>query len=139
MSQEKVGKHTGSCHCGTVRFEVELDASSAGRCNCSACTKTGVTGGIVKPAAFKLLSGESSLSMYEWGPKISKRYFCKHCGVHCFARGHLKEVGGDYVSVNYNVLDGVELSALELNYWDGRHDNWQAGTRKNPWPILTNP
>ena len=23
-----------------------------------------------------------------------------------------------------------------LRYWDGRHDNWYAGTRDEPWPIF---
>jgi hypothetical protein len=137
MDASNVKRHAGSCHCGSVRFEVEIDASAASRCNCSACTKTGVTGSIVKPDAFRLVAGEDSLGVYEWGAKISKRFFCTHCGVHCFARGHLAEVGGDYVSVNFNALDGVELSALKLAFWDGRHDNWQAGTRATPWPILT--
>jgi hypothetical protein len=136
MDPEKVKKHQGSCHCGAVRYEAEIDAGSASRCNCSTCTKTGVTGGIVKPSSFVLVAGEDHLGVYEWGPKISRRFFCKRCGVHCFARGHLAEVGGDYVSVNYNTLDEVELSALKLTYWDGRHDNWQAGTRSTPWPIL---
>ena len=26
--------HTGGCHCGAIRYEVELDASRGGRCNC---------------------------------------------------------------------------------------------------------
>jgi hypothetical protein len=128
--------HTGSCHCGAVRFEARADARGASRCNCSTCTKTGITGGITKPDAFTLLSGEEALTAYEWGPKISKRFFCKHCGVHCFARGHLAEVGGDYVSVNFNCLDDVDLSAVELRYWDGRHNNWHAGTRDRPWPTF---
>ena len=93
------------------------------------------TGVLIKPDAFHLLSGEDALSTYEWGYKISKRYFCKHCGVHCFARGHLEEVGGDYVSINANVLDGVEVHMLPLRHWDGRHDNWEGGVRPQPWPI----
>jgi hypothetical protein len=133
----KTKKHPGSCHCGAVRFEVTIDASAASRCNCTVCTKTGVTGGIVKPSAFVLLSGEESLSVYEWGAKISKRFFCKHCGVHCFGRGHLAEVGGDYVSVNFHCLDDVELQEVKLTYWDGRHDNWQVGPRPTPWPIFS--
>jgi hypothetical protein len=40
-------KHTGSCHCGAVRFEVDADVKKgASRCNCLH----------VKPAAFRLLS-----------------------------------------------------------------------------------
>jgi hypothetical protein len=129
--------HAGSCHCGAVRFEVELDLSEGGsRCNCSICTKLGPLAKIVKPEAFRLLAGETHLSRYEWGGKISQRFFCKHCGVFCFGRGHLAEVGGDYVSVNLNCLDGVELGTLDVVYWDGRHERWDAGPRKTPWPIL---
>jgi hypothetical protein len=97
----------------------------------------GQTGSVVKPGAFSLLSGEGSLGTYEWGHKISKRYFCRNCGIHCFARGHLAELGGDYVSVNLNCLDDAELSDVKVTYWDGRHDNWQAGTRSTPWPMLS--
>jgi hypothetical protein len=127
-------KHLGSCHCGDVRFEVDIDASTGGRCNCTVCTKTSVTGGIVKPAAFTLVSDESKLATYEWASKMSKRYFCKHCGVHCFGRGHLEQLGGDFVSVNLNCLDDIDVRDLSLVFWDGRHDNWQAGPRKEPWP-----
>jgi hypothetical protein len=133
---EGTQKYRGSCHCGAVRFEVEADlAAGASKCNCSVCTKISQLGAIFKPGAFTLLAGESDLGEYQWGAKISRRFFCKHCGVHCFARGHLEQVGGDYVSINYNCLDGVELVDLKVTYWDGRHDNWAAGKRDTPWPI----
>jgi len=130
----------GSCHCGAVKFEVEAEpARGASRCNCSVCTKLGALGSIVKPAAFKLLSPEAGLGVYEWGAKISKRYFCKACGTHCFGRGYLVEVGGDYVSFSYNAIDDFEIGELSVIHWDGRHNNWQAGPRKQPFPILTAP
>jgi hypothetical protein len=128
-------KHTGGCHCGAVRFEVELDASTGTMCNCSICTKLATVGAIVKPAAFQLVSGEADLSTYEWGHRVGHRKFCKHCGVHCFAPGHLDVLGGDYVSVNLNCLDDFDLSRVKLGYWDGRHDNWQVGPRPTPWPV----
>jgi hypothetical protein len=128
--------HRGGCHCGAVRFEVEIDpAQAASRCNCSICTKVAPTGGMVKPAAFELLSGEDSLSFYEWGAKMSRRAFCSKCGVHCFGAGSLAELGGDFVSVNLNTLDDVDPALLNPKYWDGRHDNWHAGPRATPWPV----
>jgi hypothetical protein len=133
---DKVEKHLGSCHCGAVRFAVELDVQTATRCNCSICTKISSVGGLVKPAAFELLSGQADLGMYEWGSKAGKRFFCKHCGIHCYGSGHVAELGGDFVSVNVNCLDDVDPATLPIRHWDGRHDNWQAGPRKEPWPIF---
>jgi hypothetical protein len=132
--------HKGSCHCGAVKFEVELEEGKPGsRCNCSICTKTNVFSALGKPSSMSLLAGEENLAVYEWGAKISKRYFCKTCGVACFGKGHLAEVGGDYVSVNLNCLDDLDPSTLEAVHWDGRHNNWEGGPRPAPWPIFTPP
>jgi hypothetical protein len=131
-------KHSGGCHCGAVRYEVTLDASHGSRCNCSICTKVAQLGAMVKPDAFRVIAGEESISRYVWGGKISTRHFCKHCGVHCFGSGHLAELGGDFVSVNLNTLDEIDPSRVEVVYWDGRHDNWQAGPRPSPWPVELN-
>lgn len=128
-------KLQGSCHCGAIKFEVDVDPTKGGRCNCSICQKIGPLGAIVKPDAFKLLAGKESIGTYEWGAKISKRSFCKNCGVHCFGEGHLAEVGGDFVSVNMNTLDNFDPSTVAVTYWDGRHNNWDAGPRKTAWPV----
>ena len=130
-------KHLGTCHCGAVRFAAALDLEQgASRCNCSVCTKIATTAAFAKPAAFTLLSDDAALGVYEWGARISRRYFSLTCGVHCFARGDLPELGGAYVSVNVNALEGVEPAAVKVSYWDGRHDNWVAGPRATPWPIV---
>ncbi|HVU02459.1 MAG TPA: GFA family protein [Polyangiaceae bacterium] len=130
-------RHSGSCHCGAVRFTVVADLAEGGaRCNCSICTKLGAFGKIVKPEAFELVAGEGALATYEWGAKISKRHFCKHCGVFCFGNGFLAEVGGAFVSVNLNCVDDANLHDLPTVHWDGRHDNWQSGPRREPYPIF---
>jgi|SRR6478609_885073 len=126
----------GSCHCGAVRFKVQAaPAQGASRCNCTVCTKLAVLGSIVKPDAFELLTPDAEMGEYRWGSKMATRYFCKVCGTHCFGKGHLPALGGDFVSFNYNVIDELEISELPVVYWDGRHNNWQAGTAKQPWPI----
>jgi hypothetical protein len=130
-------KYTGGCHCGQVRFEVELDLSGGGgMCNCTVCTKISPISAITKPEAFRQLAGEDSLSTYEWGGRISRRKFCKHCGVHCFAFGHLAELGGDYVGINLNCIDDFDRGTIAISYWDGRHNNWEGGMRSTPWPVL---
>ena len=128
--------YEGTCHCGAVRFQVEADLSrGAGRCNCSICTRVAQLGVLVKPEAFRLLAGEEALSFYEWGQKISRRYFCRHCGIHCFGRGSLPELGGAFVSANLNCVDALDPGQMTAFYWDGRHDNWEAGPRDAPWPV----
>jgi hypothetical protein len=128
--------HSGGCHCGAVRFEVELDLGApVSRCNCSICTKINQSGRIVKPSAFRVTQGADQLSRYDlsWAP--NHRAFCKRCGIQLYGAGHIPEMGGDFVSVNVQCLDGIEPLHLTYEYWDGRHDNWMAGTRPAPWPM----
>src|SRR5581483_2559783 len=108
-------KHIGSCHCGAVKFEAELDLSKgAGHCNCSICTKLGGMRSFCKPSQFALLTDRAALGAYEWGYKIAKRFFCKTCGIHVFGEGHLEELGGDYVSINVLCLDDIDPSDVTV-------------------------
>ncbi len=137
MTETNLKTYTGGCHCGAIRYEVTIDFAgrAPSRCNCTICHKLGRTGALVKPEAFRLLKGEHDLGEYIWGSRVGAYVFCKHCGVHAFSRGHLDILGGDFVSVNVNCLDEVDSNQLPLEYWDGRHDNWAAGSRNTPWPI----
>ena len=120
--------HQGSCHCGTVRFEAELDlASGTGKCNCSICTKKRSWSMIVKPEAFRLLSGGDNLGDYQFGTRSGHHRFCKTCGCAPFGDGHVPEIGGDYVGIAINCLDDVtdeELAAVPVHYANGRDNAW---------------
>jgi len=128
--------HQGSCHCGAVRFEADLDLSTgATMCNCTVCQKLGVLGKHCKPHELRVLAGEDKLAVYEWGGRVAQRYFCKTCGAHPFARGDVPALGGAFAAVNVNCLDDVDPGTLTVGYWDGRHNNWQAGMSAKPWPL----
>jgi hypothetical protein len=120
--------YTGSCHCGAVRFEADLDLSQGtGKCNCSICTKTRNWGVSIKPDAFRLISGEDAQSDYQFGTLSSHHLFCRHCGVRTFGKGYVEQMGGAYVSISLASLDGVdpaELIDAPVNYCDGRNNAW---------------
>jgi hypothetical protein len=82
---------------------------------------------IVKPDAFRLLSGEADLTDYQFGSNSTHHLFCKNCGVKPFGRGYVEEMGGAFYAVNVACLDNIsdeELANLPVQYMDGRNDNW---------------
>lgn len=121
--------YRGSCHCGEVRFEADLDlATPASRCNCSYCSKSRAWGMTVKPDAFRLLTDENAVKDYRFNTRTGQHLFCARCGLSAFGRGDVPALGGKFVSVNVACLDDVApetLAAIPRIYCDGLHDNWQ--------------
>lgn len=115
----------GSCHCGAVSFEAELDLTQPSfRCNCSICRRNRFWAAIALSDGFRLLSGESDLTQYLFNTKKNEHYFCKHCGVRCFGIGNDTPMGKMY-GVNLGCLENVteeELSRIPITYVDGLHD-----------------
>ncbi|MGZ8452002.1 MAG: GFA family protein [Candidatus Binatia bacterium] len=121
--------YKGSCHCGVVRFEAEIDLSAATyRCNCSICSRTRFWPAVVKPEAFHLLSGETELTKYLFNSKRNEHYFCKRCGVRSFGIGNTPD-GERIYGVNLGCLEDAtseELAAAPIVYIDGKNDRQSA-------------
>lgn len=83
-------KIDGTCHCGFIAYEAEVDPEQVGLCHCTDCqTLSGSAfriGVPVPEADFKLLSGElkTYVKTAESGAKRAQR-FCPECGTHIYA------------------------------------------------------
>ncbi|HUJ28518.1 MAG TPA: GFA family protein [Myxococcales bacterium] len=119
--------YPGSCHCGAVRFEADIDLSKGTvRCNCSFCRKARAWFTTVPPESVRLLAGGEFQTRYQWkAPGQDEphlRYqFCKRCGVRTFGYG-----GDKFIFVNIGALDvdPSELAGVPIRYVDGRNDRY---------------
>jgi hypothetical protein len=113
-------KHTGSCHCGAIRFEVEAPAEvEATECNCSMCTRTGYLHLIVPQSKLRLLQGEGYITTYTFNTGVAKHTFCRICGVKPF---YVPRSNPDGYSVNVRCLDPTP-ARITIRPFDGR--NWE--------------
>jgi hypothetical protein len=120
--------HAGSCHCGAIRFEADIDlAEGSNRCNCSYCAKVRIWFAFARGADhFRLLDG-TGVSEYRWTPPgMSEPHltftFCRTCGVRTFARGDLESLGGTFHAVSVPTLDLTpeQLAGIPVRYINGR-------------------
>jgi len=123
--------YTGSCHCGAIRIEADVDISGGtGKCNCTICAKMRLWSVDAKPEVFRLIAGEGDLTDYQGNNKVAHHVFCKRCGVRPFEWVDMPNMSGSkYYNINVACLDGVdidELVAAPVTYYDGRNDNWGA-------------
>jgi hypothetical protein len=114
--------HAGGCHCGAVRFEVQLpERPPAQTCNCSICAMTGFIHLIVPQSRFRLLQGQPCLTSYRFNTGVADHLFCNACGIRSFYRPRSNPDGW---SVNARCLDDADAIELDLEPFDGR--NWEA-------------
>lgn len=124
--------HTGSCMCGTVRFEFDGEIRRFHHCHCRTCRKAHATvygsSALVDETKFQISSGEESISQYESSPgKI--RYFCKNCGTHVFARC---DRDANCVILRLGTLDG-DLSIKAIGHiWVSHKPDWYEITDDLP-------
>jgi hypothetical protein len=96
----------GSCHCGTVRFEVTLTDGlhTARRCDCSYCRMRGAVAVSAPIGGVRITSGECSLASYSFNTGVAKHYFCSVCGIYTH---HQRRSDPQQYGVNVACLEGI--------------------------------
>ncbi|KAN0096900.1 Mss4-like protein [Hyaloscypha variabilis] len=140
--------YTGGCHCGFVRYSIDLNPTDAigGKCNCSSCLSRGILiFEVLPPSSFKLHSPPSldDSRLGKYSPKGEEGsfffYFCKTCGVNvCYQARHKPDNGEPkWLRLNALSLDpdqGLDFTKFKMEYWDGKNNNWKAGPSDVPYP-----
>jgi hypothetical protein len=117
--------HTAGCHCGAVRFAFEAPARiTAHECNCSICSKSGYLHLIVPATRFRLLAGTEALAEYRFGTGVARHFFCNRCGIKSF---YVPRSNPDGISVNVRCVDEGCFEAVEIETFDGRNWEQEAG------------
>lgn len=114
----------GACHCGEVRFELDAKLARVFECSCSLCRRRGALWHGAAGRDLRIVAGEDQLSLYQFGTRTAKHYFCRHCGVAPFARPRLDP---NAWVVNVRCIDALDLSTLAVGKFDGA--DWERAAQ----------
>jgi len=107
------GPFEGRCHCGAVRFDIELQSGleSAQRCNCSYCSMTGAVTLQAQASDIDVVKGYDMLRVYTFGSHSAQHFFCAKCGVHTH---HQLRQDTKLAAVNTACLEGLSPFDFEV-------------------------
>ncbi len=111
----------GQCHCGAVRFAVDLPEglASARRCTCSLCGMRGAVAVTGRLDNFQLLSGADKLATYRFNTGVAEHHFCTNCGIYTH---HKRRSNPDQLGINVACLEGVSpFDFPEIVVMDGQN------------------
>ena len=99
-----------SCHCGVIKFQVDMNLKDLRRCNYSICSKKGFVMGSAPVDLLKIVFWKKFLSTHKWNTKVAEHYFCKICGIntHHKRRSNPSEYGYNIASI-----EGFEMSWIK--------------------------
>lgn len=108
-----------TCHCRAVELDVTLTEGleKARRCDCSFCARRGAIAVSAPIDGVKIVEGSNNLTLYQWGTKTAKHYFCKTCGIYTH---HQRRSNPNEFGVNVAILEGINPRQLgEIPWVDG--------------------
>ncbi|WP_304175840.1 GFA family protein [Phenylobacterium aquaticum] len=130
---------TGSCLCGSIRFEITGALPDIQVCHCGACRKAQggpfATNLPVTEANFRFTSGQETLRAYESSPG-KERLFCGQCGSPMFSR--TAAIPG-VVRVRAGTLDAPVAARPAVHNFVGSKADWWEITDALPQHLERKP
>lgn len=96
----------GACHCGAVVLELTLldGMKTARRCDCSYFARRGAIVVSALLGDVEIVQGAQNLTLYQWGSKTAKHWFCRTCGIYAH---HQRRSDPTQYGINVAILDGI--------------------------------
>jgi hypothetical protein len=123
--------HSGSCHCGSVSFEIDADIVEFTMCDCSLCAMRNAVMTRVHESQLTVLSGEDRLTLYRWNTNVAQHFFCRECGIYVF---HRKRAMPDHFGVNVFCLHDLDRSRVPVRPTEGKDMTVAADDPQSHWP-----
>lgn len=106
-----------TCHCGAVELRltpVNADLGDAHRCDCSFCRRRGPATISVPLPDLQVVKGADKLTLYQWGSRTAKHYFCSVCGIYTH---HRRRSNPNEYGVNLGAIQGVNPRDFDPIAW----------------------
>jgi hypothetical protein len=134
--------HTGSCHCGNLKFEFETalvpESLPLRACQCSFCRRHAALSTSDPAGSVRLtVADPTQLQRYRFGLSITDFLICRRCGVYLLAMMDID--GGRYAVLNANALDcrpAMTGEVLPMEY-GGEDEAARMARRKQRWTPVT--
>lgn len=120
-------KVNARCHCGAVKFTVELSDgyNTIRRCNCSFCRMRGAVVVSAPLSGIDVTAGKDKLTEYRFNTRAAAHYFCSVCGIYTF---HQRRSNPNQYGVNVACIEGVSpFDFTEVTVANGIHHPADGG------------
>lgn len=105
--------YAGGCHCGGVRFTIDLDLDQTNSCNCANCKKRGLIFWFALPERFRLTVGDGGTQEYLFSKRAIEYQVCAVCGAEVFFHSEMPD-GAETVAINARCIDNIDLAQLKV-------------------------
>lgn len=116
---EILSTHKASCHCGSVKLELDLPEGIVDprHCDCSICRRKGTVVASVLLSGLRVVEGEHALTLYQFNTHTAKHYFCSICGIYTH---HQRRSNPHLYGYNVGCLEGVNPFLIpNITVYDG--------------------
>ena len=105
----------GSCHCGTVTFEILENPKFVISCNCSICRRLNPVWARSDMMKITTNAPDGTTHIYQWGAKTLEFHACNNCN----CTTHWTAVDGSGFAVNCQLASEADMKEIRVRHFDG--------------------